>query len=127
MVKFECQENCGKCCTARGDYEYVWLTMNDILRFAAYFKITVHRFVTMYCAAEKGGGIRLNPKGTCQFLEGTKCSVHEARPEQCRKYPFSEIFNTFRWEDAQKTCPGIGKGREYSEDEVVDIIIGEDK
>ena len=27
--------------------------------------------------------------GSCAFLEGSRCKVYEARPEQCRSFPYA--------------------------------------
>ena len=51
--------------------------------------------------------------GTCVFLQGSKCSVYEARPLICRFYPFfldraehGELEMGF-----DPLCSGIGKGK----------------
>jgi len=49
---------------------------------------------------------------SCPFLEGTLCSVYEARPLQCRTFPFwPELLETeARWRRLARFCPGIGRG-----------------
>ena len=27
--------------------------------------------------------------GSCSFLDGSRCSIYKARPEQCRSFPFA--------------------------------------
>ena len=48
----------------------------------------------------------------CHFLKDGGCSIHPAKPTQCRLYPFwpELVESVADWEDAGKTCPGIGKG-----------------
>ena len=51
-------------------------------------------------------------KYDCVFLESGKCSVYQARPIQCRTYPFwEEILKSEKaWNEEAAYCPGIGKG-----------------
>jgi Fe-S-cluster containining protein len=39
--------------------------------------------------------------GSCAFLEGNRCAVYEARPEQCRSFPYA-------WRVSQG-CPELDK------------------
>jgi Fe-S-cluster containining protein len=40
------------------------------------------------------------------------CSIHPAKPTQCRLFPFwpELVENRKDWERAARTCPGIGTG-----------------
>jgi Fe-S-cluster containining protein len=46
------------------------------------------------------------------FLKNKQCSVYEARPNQCRTWPFwPEVMNAKSWKkDVADFCPGVGKG-----------------
>jgi Fe-S-cluster containining protein len=48
----------------------------------------------------------------CPFLEGHGCSIHPAKPTQCRTFPYwPELVESKReWNRTAKYCPGIGKG-----------------
>lgn len=113
-VQFECTGS-GKCCTSRGEYGFVYLNLEDRQRFAKHLKISTSAFTRRYC--EKTGGIwhlkedRVNPD--CIFLEGNRCGVYEARPTQCRTWPFwPEVMNAKSWaKDVKAFCPGVGKGK----------------
>ena len=51
--------------------------------------------------------------GGCIFLgQDMKCQVYEARPKQCRTYPFwpELLADETSWEWEGIKCPGIGKG-----------------
>jgi Fe-S-cluster containining protein len=48
----------------------------------------------------------------CYFLNGDGCSIHPAKPTQCRIFPFwPELVESRReWKKTAKYCPGLGKG-----------------
>ena len=51
------------------------------------------------------------------------CSIYSVRPNQCKTYPFwvKNMRNEKIWEAEKKLCPGIGKGKLYTEKEILDI------
>lgn len=112
-IQFQCQAS-GKCCTSRGEFGYVYLTPEDRKRFAKHFKMTEKEWTQKHC--EKSGGVwhlkEIKERPDCQFLENNKCQVYEARPTQCRTWPFwPEIMNAKSWaKDVVSYCPGVGKG-----------------
>ena len=67
----------------------------------------------MYCE-QVGGEMRLsNPLDVdCHFLEENGCSIHHAKPLQCRTFPYwPELVDRKRnWKSAARFCPGIGEG-----------------
>ena len=112
-VRFECTGS-GKCCTSHGEFGFVYLSLEDRQRFAKYFKIRTSDFTRKYC--EKSGGIwhlKEDPKNPdCLFLKGKSCGVYDARPTQCRTWPFwPEVMNAKAWaKDVKAFCPGVGRG-----------------
>jgi hypothetical protein len=51
--------------------------------------------------------------GACVFLRDKKCSVYDARPTQCRTYPFwGETTTPLGWLRESARCEGIGRGSE---------------
>ena len=46
------------------------------------------------------------------FLEDKKCGVYEARPQQCRTFPFWEenVRSRHNWQRLREFCPGIDEG-----------------
>lgn len=76
---------CANCCrvaTAK-------VTERDIERLAKHFHVKPSRIQADY-VEEHGeeGPILKRDKGTgCVFLNGNECTVYEARPESCQKFP----------------------------------------
>ncbi len=84
-------------------------------RFSSKF---VRRVEDHYSLIEREGG-------DCIFWDAQAgCTVYPARPVQCRTWPFwSENVETPKdWEGITRVCPGSGKGRLYSVDEIVESI-----
>lgn len=118
-VRFQCQGT-GQCCVSRGDYGYVFLTIYDRRRFAKHFGLKTAQFTRRYCIKIDGFWYLDDSQKACRFLEGKRCSVYEARPTQCRTWPFwPENMKAKSWDkDVVSFCPGVGKGRLYSGDEI---------
>ena len=118
-IRFECQGS-GKCCVSRGDYGYVYLTLKDRQALARHFGLGTRQFTLQYC--EKQGGIwKLRDfTSACVFLKNRQCSVYEARPTQCRTWPFwPENMSAKAWDvEVKKFCPGVGKGRVWTPEEI---------
>ncbi len=112
-LRFQCQGS-GKCCTSHGEFGFVFLSLEDRKRFAEYFGLTNGEFKKQYC--DKTNGIwhlKEDPKNPdCMFLKNKKCSVYEARPNQCRTWPFwPDLMNAKAWKtEVIDFCPGVGKG-----------------
>ena len=131
-IRFECQGS-GKCCLSRGEYGYVYLSREDQLRMSRHLKLTKKAFIETYCNEVDGHVHLKNPDQSCGFLKDNRCTVYEGRPNQCRTWPFwPENMKTKTWnEDLIPFCPGIGKGRLYSKEEIeaqlkLDPVLGED-
>ncbi len=122
-IRFECQGE-GKCCVSRGKYGYVYLSFNDRRRLAAHFRISTAEFTLQFTEKDDGLYQLKYRDKDCPFLHANRCSVYEARPWQCRTWPFwSENMNTRIWElEVASYCPGIGKGRLYTAEEIEDIL-----
>ncbi|MBX3039772.1 MAG: YkgJ family cysteine cluster protein [Bdellovibrionaceae bacterium] len=125
-VQFQCQGS-GKCCTSHGEYGFVYMTPKDRQNMAKSLGITTSEFTKKYC--EKVDGVwRLKERADnpdCIFLKnGNRCGVYEGRPMQCRTWPFwPEVLSPKAWaKDVVKFCPGVGKGRIWSGDEIEKLI-----
>jgi hypothetical protein len=60
-----------------------------------------------------GDSILLDP-------ETRRCTVYDARPIQCRTWPFwdSNLKRKRDWKETCEVCPGAGSGRLYSLEEI---------
>jgi Fe-S-cluster containining protein len=60
--------------------------------------------------------------GACVFFdtEARKCTVYEARPRQCRTWPFwdSNVRDEEAWARTCEVCPGSGKGKLYTIEQI---------
>ena len=118
-VQFQCQGS-GRCCVSRDGYGYVYVTLEDRRRFAAYFGLTLKEFTKEYCEKDEGYWKIRDFTSACRFLKNNSCSVYEARPTQCRTWPFwPETMSARAWKkEITAYCPGVGKGRTWTADEI---------
>ena len=120
-IQFECQQS-GKCCTSHGEFGFVYLTRKDRERMAKHFGLRPAEFTQKYCGMTDGiYHLKEEPKNPdCIFLKGKSCGVYEARPTQCRTWPFwPDIMNAKTWnKEVASFCPGVGKGRVFSREEI---------
>ncbi len=116
-LRFQCTQ-CGNCCT--GAPGHVWVNKQEIQQLAAQIGMaSVQEFEDQYV---RRIGIRKSlrefPNGDCVFFdtESRRCSVYQARPRQCRSWPFwdSSLRDPAAWEDTCRICPGSGRGKLYS-------------
>jgi hypothetical protein len=120
-LQFTCSQ-CGDCCT--GAPGYVWVTKQEIETLAGYLGLEVAEFETRYV---RKVGIRKSlveyANGDCVFFdpESRRCNVYEARPKQCRTWPFwkSNLRTPQTWQDTCEVCPGSGQGKLYTVDKIV--------
>ncbi len=108
--RFECQPGCTECCTKEGD---VWMTDDDVERAAELLDVTPGEFRETYCETVAGELRLTTPEdGHCHFLLEGACAIHEAKPVQCRTFPFwtEHVENKRSWKKLSRFCPGIGVG-----------------
>jgi len=118
-IQFQCQGS-GKCCVSRGEYGAVYLTPKDRRKLGNFFKITTREFTKKYCEKELGYWKLKDFTKKCTFLKDKKCSVYEARPTQCKTWPFwPENLSPKAWSKEVKSyCPGISKGKIWTKEEI---------
>jgi Fe-S-cluster containining protein len=111
-LRFGCTR-CGACCT--GSPGAVWVDEQEIDALAAALDIAVPQFERDYVRQE-GSRRKLYewPSGDCVLYEpdGQSCSCHQARPRQCRRWPFWDrnLESERAWQAASELCPGFAEG-----------------
>lgn len=111
-LRFECTQ-CGNCCT--GSPGFVWVDDEELAAIAEHLKRSIGEIRLMHTRLARGRvSLREHANGDCVFLEPRTrtCSIYEARPRQCRTWPFwkSNIATPEAWERTRDVCPGCGQG-----------------
>jgi Fe-S-cluster containining protein len=121
-LRFSCAR-CSRCC--RHEPGYVFLSRRDLVALAAATGLEEPELLRRYCTRVQIGelprlSLREKPNYDCIFWENGGCTVYEARPLQCRSYPFwaSNVDSEESWERTARDCPGIGQGRLHSRREI---------
>ena len=121
-LKFECTR-CSECC--RHTSGYVFLSEKDLGTLARVTGRERQEFLRIYCRQISFGVARrisLKEKSNldCIFWENGGCSVYEARPLQCRSFPFWSacVSSSEEWELHARQCPGMGKGALHPRSEI---------
>ena len=127
-LEFKCT-GCGDCCS--GQPGFVWMDEPQIDRLAAHMGLSRDAFGRRYLrrVGENISLIEHAVTGDCCFFErGKGCTVYEARPTQCRTYPFwPEVIATREtWRGEAGRCEGVREGgRLFTPEEVARIVAGE--
>ena len=128
-LRFSCT-GCGECCRARhGEPSWVYVTIDERRRLARHLKLSTSAFTRRYCEKPQGFWHLKNPTSDCTFLDGARCTVYDARPGQCRTYPFwRENMNAKAWKGGVlKECEGAGHGRLWTREEIERRLKDEEK
>ncbi len=106
-LRFTCT-GCGACCTGAGR---VWVSVEDIERLAAALRLSLPDFVEEHLDREGGRwALKERPEtGDCGFLRDRRCAVYEARPRQCRTFPWwpTTLRDEGAWGEAARACEGV--------------------
>lgn len=106
-----CDTCAGNCCI--GESGYIWITLQEINSLAKHLKLSQEEVREQYL--NKIGykysikEVKLTEDNfACVFfnLEKRQCSIYEARPTQCRTFPFWDYFKE-NTEEVYKECPAI--------------------
>lgn len=115
-LPFTCTQ-CGHCCNIEG---YVWVSEEEIEILAKHLGLEVHEFGGRYLRRVGNRfSLKEKPNHECIFWD-QGCSVYAARPVQCRTFPFwpENIRDPKSWDRVVSECPGSGRGRKYSYEEI---------
>ncbi|MBA4387195.1 MAG: hypothetical protein C0404_04385 [Verrucomicrobia bacterium] len=124
-LQFECT-GCGRCCT--GEPGSIYVSPGEIDRIAALTGMPRPALVSEHLRPYKDSySIRERPNGDCHFLLDNRCSIYAARPRQCSTFPFwLRILSVeANWRYTASRCPGIGRGRLFTKQQILEIISDE--
>ena len=109
----ECERCEGNCCI--GESGYIWINKAEIEKLACNLNLTVQEVGLQYLR-KVGYKYSIQEKKlgegnyACVFfdLEKKCCSVYDARPKQCRTFPFWDYFKNNE-QEVYEECPAITK------------------
>jgi uncharacterized protein len=121
-VCFSCTQ-CSHCC--RHEPGYVYLSQKDLTKLCHWFNLDSKVFIKNFCRfvpfydGSEVLCLREKINYDCIFWDNG-CTVYDARPVQCRTYPFwnSIIQDRESWNREAEHCPGINHGRSYTTAEI---------
>jgi len=113
VVSRETQEDafacklCGHCCKGRGG---IVVSRSDLVRLCEFLDMNAESFEQRF--GERRGEklfIRSDEKGCAFFLKGKGCSVHAAKPDICRAWPYfrGNLVDSGSYVLAKDFCLGI--------------------
>ncbi|MDX1383083.1 MAG: YkgJ family cysteine cluster protein [Thermoanaerobaculia bacterium] len=111
-LSFTCH-GCGDCCRGEG---WVWVDDAEAAELAEHLGIEVEDFRRSYLRrVGRRWSLVDNDEGDCVFWRDG-CSVYQARPGQCRTFPFwpENLRSEGAWGVVCLQCPGAGSGSRYS-------------
>lgn len=102
LEKFQCMR-CNECCRKPG---YVYLSETEAEEIARFLGKEVRAFMDEFCEIVDRRKIVLKKHAdeACIFLTETGCSVHPAKPRQCRDFPVK-----WRTPASFEYCAGLKK------------------
>jgi Fe-S-cluster containining protein len=121
-LRFQCRR-CGACCT--GEPGYVYLRRGEAGAIAAFAGLGVKEFRARYTRKDHGRtSLGEESDGRCVFFEEGECRIYQVRPVQCRTFPFWRWNTASRenWKTMAGECPGLGKGKLFSLEEIRSLL-----
>jgi hypothetical protein len=106
----KCLECGGKCCI--GDSGFIWINVDEMFILANFLQISVDELKNRFL--EKIGykfsiKEKIYKDGyACIFFDEKQqnCGIYDARPHQCRSFPFWEYFKN-NLKELEKECVGV--------------------
>jgi Fe-S-cluster containining protein len=111
-LRFRCLA-CGQCCT--GAPGHVWLRAAEIAALAAALGMEAPAFEAAFVRTlGQRKSLTERDDGDCVLFDKAtrRCTVYDARPAQCRTWPFwaSNLRSPETWEETRQACPGTRRG-----------------
>jgi uncharacterized protein len=97
---------CANCCKVAT----VQLSERDVDRLARHLRISASRFLSDYTVKsdEEGRVLKRTDESGCVFLDGKDCTVYEARPDICQRFPHlvrgSGSIASRMWQLVDRAC-----------------------
>jgi Fe-S-cluster containining protein len=118
-LAFACTR-CGNCCT--GAPGFVWVNVEEMERLAQTLALSFDEFTARF-VRQVGTSYSLieKPNHECVFWDSSRgCTVYDARPVQCRTWPFwpAKLASPQDWAVTQTFCPGTRGGPVHSLEEI---------
>lgn len=95
--------NCCKVATAQ-------VSERDVERLSKYLRVTPARFLADYTDEneEEGRILKRSEESGCVFLDGNDCTVYDARPDTCQRFPHlvrgSGSIASRMWQFVDRAC-----------------------
>ena len=113
---------CANCCKVAS----VQLSERDVERLVRFLRVSPARFLADYTmqSEQEGLVLRRDKKSGCVFLSGTECTVYEARPDICQRFPHlvrgqgSILSRMWEFVDRACYCPIVYNSLEAFKDEL---------
>lgn len=115
-LHFKCT-GCGKCCS--GPPGYVWITEEEIAEIAKHLKLSLQEFTKKFVRKVNGKLALIEKKRgddfDCIFLHDNRCTIYQARPSQCRTFPWwqQHLQSPETWNQLAKECEGIRSDADF--------------
>lgn len=121
-LRFGCRQ-CGSCCG--GEPGYVFLRRGEAVAIAGHLGVSLEDFRRTW--TRKAGdrtSLREESDGRCVFLGREGCRIYQVRPVQCGTFPFWlwNLVQRENWDETARDCPGMGRGRLYSREEIEEFL-----
>lgn len=121
-LRFECTQ-CAHCC--KDEPGFVFVSQQEIQEVSVFLDLSQEAFIRTYCKRVDMGSFHMitfieRDNNDCIFLTEKGCRIYPVRPIQCQSYPFWESIIESResWDKEALECPGIGRGRLHSRQEI---------
>ena len=128
LKNFKCQQ-CSNCC--RVDPGIVLLTDQDIQNAHTHLKMSEGQFITDCCReVYRTDGVYLSLKEKSNYdciFWSHGCIIYEARPLQCRTFPFwpSVVELNGAWQAEKERCPGLDQEGDLTYQQKYDYYLAE--
>ncbi|MDR3253979.1 MAG: YkgJ family cysteine cluster protein [Synergistaceae bacterium] len=123
---FSCA-SCGTCCGCEPGT--VSFTSDEESVMARSLGINIAEFRSLYVWTKHGApSLRELANLDCVFLERNAnlcwCRIYEARPAQCRTFPFwaDALRSRFSWDRFASSCPGMNRGVFFDRYEIAERL-----